>query len=214
MIDPCCIDFDSVGQGVSDKIVEILFWPATIKRKMKIYTKGGDRGETGLLGGVRVPKDDLRIRTYGTLDELNAGLGMVLADPGLPEVVRLGLSRVQGELFQMGAELATPRNRRGSTALLEEVHVTALEREIDEMEQVLPPLKTFILPGGGMSSALLHVARTVSRRAERELVTLHRAEPVRPVLLQYLNRLSDYLFVVARFLNHVQGKVDTPWISP
>ncbi len=181
---------------------------------MKIYTKSGDQGETGLLGGVRVPKDDLRIRTYGTLDELNAVLGVILADLGLSAEVRLRILRIQGELFQLGAELATPRSKKSSTTLLELSHVQSLEKEIDEMEATLTPLRTFILPGGVEASAHIHLARTVSRRAEREMITLHRAEPLRPVALQYLNRLSDYLFVMARFVNHLQGGVDTPWISP
>ncbi len=182
--------------------------------KMKIYTKGGDQGETGLLGGVRVPKDDLRIRTYGTLDELNAVFGLILADSHLPLQVRTRLLRIQGELFQLGAELATPRSKKSGAVVLEITHVQSLENEIDEMELTLSPLQTFILPGGSLASSQIHLARTVSRRAEREMVTLNRAEPLRLVALQYLNRLSDYLFVTARFVNHLQGGVDTPWISP
>ncbi len=198
----------------SDKIVEFLERGATISPKMKIYTKTGDQGETGLLGGVRVPKDDLRIRTYGTLDELNAILGMVLSEPGLQAEVKGRLLRVQGELFQLGAELATPRNKKSTGALIDHPHVLMLEKEIDAMELALAPLQTFILPGGVVASAQIHFARTVSRRAERELITLHRAEPVRNVVLQYLNRLSDYLFVTARFVNCVQGGAETPWLSP
>lgn len=181
---------------------------------MKIYTKGGDQGETGLLGGVRVAKDDLRIRTYGTLDELNAVLGLVLADRNLDREVSIRLLRVQGELFQLGAELATPRNKTSSVTLLQNQHVEALEKEIDAMEAALPPLRTFILPGGSLGSAQIHLARTVSRRAERELISLHRAEPLRAEVLRYVNRLSDYLFVTARFVNQSQGGQDTPWISP
>ena len=181
---------------------------------MKIYTKSGDQGETGLIGGVRVAKDDHRIRTYGTLDELNAILGMILADASLAQEIRVRILRIQGELFQLGAELATPRNKRSLSALIEASHVSALESEIDVMEASLSPLKTFILPGGTMASSQVHFARTVSRRAERELITLNRAEPCRPVVLQYLNRLSDYLFVTARYVNQVQGGKDTPWISP
>ena len=198
----------------SDKIVEFLFLRARIVFSMKIYTKGGDQGETGLLGGVRVPKDDLRIQTYGTLDELNAVLGVVLADSSLPTDVRTRLLRVQGELFQLGAELATPRNKKTSASLLDASHVQTLETEIDAMEDSLSPLRTFILPGGVLASAQIHLARTVSRRAERQLITLHRAEPCRSVSLQYLNRLSDYFFVTARFVNHLHGVQDTPWISP
>lgn len=181
---------------------------------MKIYTKGGDAGETGLYGGVRVPKDDLRIRTYGTLDELNAALGIVLAEPNLPEQVQNQLQRFQHELFQLGAELATPRGKKVTVALLGQSHVEKMESEIDQLEAQLAPLKTFILPGGARSAGLLHLARTMSRRAERELITLNRAEPLRPVILQYMNRLSDALFVSARYLNQVAGVADIPWKAP
>lgn len=201
-------------KGFSDKAIEFHGWFASIKDRMKIYTKGGDKGETGLFGGARVPKDDLRIRTYGTLDELNSVIGLVLVDASLSPTVRTRLLRIQGELFQLGAELATPRNKKVTSALIESAQVERLEHEIDSMEQELAPLKTFILPGGVASSAGVHLARTVSRRVERDLITLHRAEPVRPVVLEYVNRLSDYLFVTARFLNHLQGGVDTPWLAP
>ena len=182
---------------------------------MKIYTKGGDQGETSLFGGVRVPKDDLRIRAYGALDELNAVLGLVLSEgEKLPSDIQKALARLQGELFQLGAELATPRGKKVSTQLLEAPHIEALEKHIDSMESELKPLKTFILPGGCKASALAHFARTVSRRAERDLITLNRAEPVRPIVLQYVNRLSDYLFVIARYLNLSAKKDDIPWIAP
>ncbi|MBC7690520.1 MAG: cob(I)yrinic acid a,c-diamide adenosyltransferase [Methylotenera sp.] len=180
---------------------------------MKIYTKSGDSGQTGLFGGDRVPKDHLRIRSYGTLDELNSVLGIVLTDSTLADPLKNRLLRIQGELFQVGAELATPRGKEISIQLIEEVQVLSLETEIDEMEAKLEPLKTFILPGGSSGSAQLHFARTVSRRAERELVILHRAEPLRPVLLQYVNRLSDYFFVCARYANHTAGVKDVPWVS-
>ncbi len=180
---------------------------------MKIYTKGGDQGETGLYGGVRVPKDAIRIRTYGTLDELNAIFGVIIADPSLPATPQPRLTRIQGELFQLGAELATPRGKKVASPMIEEAHVLALEAEIDQMEAELKPLKTFILPGGASVAGWLHFARTVSRRAERELVTLHRAEPLRPVPLHYMNRLSDYLFVTARWVNHALSIPDVPWIS-
>ncbi|MGZ3699981.1 MAG: cob(I)yrinic acid a,c-diamide adenosyltransferase [Bdellovibrionota bacterium] len=181
---------------------------------MKIYTKKGDAGETSLYGGTKVSKDDLRIRTYGTLDELNASLGLVLAETGVPAELAGRLLRVQGELFQLGAELATPRGKSTTTRLIELPEVERLENEIDAMEASLEPLKTFILPGGSRLSALLHLARTVSRRAERELVTLHRAETQRPAVLQYVNRLSDYLFVTARAANHAAKTADVPWHAP
>ncbi len=182
---------------------------------MKIYTKKGDEGQTGLFGGERVSKDHLRIRAYGTLDELNAALGMALAvqHPGA-EVLGVRLLRIQGELFQMGAELATPRGKTVSTDLIGQSHVEQMEIEIDEMERGLEPLKSFILPGGSPLSAHLHFARTVSRRAERELVVLHRAEPLRAELMQYANRMSDYFFVAARFANHVASRADIPWVAP
>ncbi len=181
---------------------------------MKIYTKGGDTGETSLRGGVRVPKDELRIRSYGTLDELNAVIGLALTESSIPKDVQKALLRVQAELFQLGAELATPRGKNPGMALIEQSHVEALEKEIDTMENEMSPLKTFILPGGSRPSALLHLARTVSRRAERELVTLNRAEPLRNEVLQYVNRLSDYFFVNARFMNHCSKVNDIPWIAP
>jgi cob(I)alamin adenosyltransferase len=180
---------------------------------MKIYTKKGDAGETGLYGGSRVPKDALRIHTYGTIDELNAVLGLVLTEPTLPADLSGALSRVQGELFQLGAELATPAEKSLASAPLDATHVQALERAIDAMEAELAPLQTFILPGGSRPTALLHLARTVSRRAERELVTLSREEAVRELVLQYVNRLSDYFFVCARYANHRLGFKDVPWVS-
>jgi len=176
---------------------------------MKIYTKKGDAGETGLFGGDRVPKDHLRIRAYGTLDELNAALGLVSA----PEVA-VPLRRIQGELFQLGAELATPRGKTLTIARLDTAEVVRLENEIDGMEKSLPPLTQFILPGGTPAAAHLHLARTICRRAERELVVLHRAEPLRPVILEYVNRLSDYLFVASRFMNHTAKVADIPWVAP
>jgi cob(I)alamin adenosyltransferase len=181
---------------------------------MKIYTRKGDTGETGLFGNVRVPKDDHRIRTYGTIDELNATLGLALSEAGVPNEISSRVRRLQGELFQLGAELATPRNKTVPTALIDETHIEALEKEIDEMQSRLPELKTFILPGGIRLSSLLHFARTVSRRAERELTGLHRAEPCRPAVLQYINRLSDYLFVIARYANSLANIPDVPWVAP
>lgn len=181
---------------------------------MKIYTKKGDQGQTGLFGGSRVPKDHLRIQAYGTLDELNSALGWALAERSLPDEIRKRLVRVQGELFQMGAELATPADKKVSTALVTELHTGALEREIDQMESALSPLTSFILPGGSESAARLHMARTISRRAERECVTLGGTEPLRPELLTYLNRMSDYLFVSARYANHLLKVADVPWHAP
>ena len=181
---------------------------------MKIYTKGGDAGETSLLGGVRVPKDDLRIRTYGTFDELNSILGVILTEPGLPEPLKAPLLRFQNELFQLGAELATPRGKSPGIALVGDVEIERLEREIDAMEEQLQPLLTFILPGGSRAAALMHQARTVCRRAERELVTLSRDEPQRSEVIQFVNRMSDTLFVMARYANHLAKVADVPWAAP
>lgn len=179
---------------------------------MKIYTKTGDKGETGLFGGGRVPKDNPRIRVYGTLDELNAALGMAGVD--LPSTTgKLGarILRVQGELFQLGSELATPPGKKLGSPLVSQEDVHRLESEIDEMEAELEPLKTFILPGGSHVGAVLHLARTIVRRAERELVGLNRTEAQRSEVLEYVNRLSDYLFVCARWANHKQRVSDIPW---
>jgi len=185
---------------------------------MKIYTKKGDEGQTGLLGGERVSKDHLRIRSYGTLDELNACLGLALAHLGAHGSRTQGLVenllRIQGELFQLGAELATPRGKTNPTVQLGYAELARLEKEIDGWDAKLAPLKSFILPGGSIAASQLHLARTVSRRAERELVVLHRAEPLRPEVLRYANRLSDYLFVAARLANHLAGGADVPWLAP
>ncbi|MCM2279949.1 MAG: cob(I)yrinic acid a,c-diamide adenosyltransferase [Oligoflexia bacterium] len=182
---------------------------------MKIYTKKGDAGETGLYGGARVPKDDLRIRAYGTIDELNAALGVALASLPANDAspLRASLLRIQSELFQLGAELATPRGTKTKSTLIEDVQVETLENEIDAMEEDLSPLKSFILPGGSAPAAQLHLVRTISRRAERELVSLNRGEPQRATVLRYLNRLSDYFFVCARFANRLAGVSDVPWSS-
>ena len=181
---------------------------------MKIYTKKGDAGETGLYGGARVSKDELRIRAYGTIDEMNAGLGVVLADAKLPSLIGERLNRIQSELFQLGGELATPRGKSVPMELLSLVQVEKMETEIDAMEAELPELTHFVLPSGSEASARLHLARTICRRAERTLVSLNRAEPLRDEVMQYVNRLSDYLFVSARFANHLLGVKDVPWIAP
>ncbi len=184
---------------------------------MKIYTKKGDQGETGLFGGSRVSKDHARIQAYGTLDELNASLGIVLATEvstrSLPAELQKNLIRIQGEIFQLGAELATPADKKTSFTLISETEIANLEKEIDQMEKDLPTLKSFILPGGTARSAHLHLARTILRRAERELVTLSRIEVLRPEVIQYANRLSDYLFVCARWVNFKAGGAEQTWSS-
>ncbi len=181
---------------------------------MRIYTRTGDRGETHLFGGVRVPKDHPRVEAYGTVDELNSILGLVRAKLPAGDLQTL-LTRVQSTLFQIGAELATARPDDAKlTAHLPRVEpeqVTELERWIDRLDTELVPLRAFILPGGSEVAALLHVARTVARRAERRVVALSRTESLNPEILRYLNRLSDLLFVAARWLNKQAGTEEIPW---
>jgi cob(I)alamin adenosyltransferase len=180
---------------------------------MKIYTKTGDEGETGLFGAPRVRKDAPRIEAYGTVDELNACLGAVRAEPLAADLDEL-LMQVQHELFDLGAELATPDTAKRSLPGLGPKQIEALEQAIDRYEEALPPLQQFILPGGCQAAAALHVARTVCRRAERRLVTLAAQEPISPTLVVYLNRLGDLLFVLARVANQRAGRPDTPWQKP
>jgi cob(I)alamin adenosyltransferase len=182
---------------------------------MKIYTKTGDRGDTGLFGGPRVKKDAPRIETYGTVDELNSVLGVARA-MGLDADTDQLVGRIQNELFALGAQLATPDPAAHRTALVGREQIAALETAIDRFEAGLEPLAQFILPGGTPAAAQLHLARTVCRRAERRLVTLieQSAEPVSIDLLVYLNRLSDLLFVMARAVNRAAGSADIPWQKP
>jgi cob(I)alamin adenosyltransferase len=179
---------------------------------MKIYTRTGDRGKTGLFGGVRVDKDDIRVEAYGTVDETNAAIGAARA-LGLSPVVDAVLTRVQEDLFVLGAELATAPDKveRLGFPLLGSSDVERLEQAIDAAELGLAPLKSFILPGGSTAAAALHLARTVCRRAERRLLTAAKAATVRSELVVYLNRLSDLLFVLARTANHDAGIADVPW---
>jgi cob(I)alamin adenosyltransferase len=182
---------------------------------MKIYTKTGDRGETGLFGGPRVSKDAPRIEAYGTVDELNSVLGVVRAQSVQSDIDVL-LGQIQNELFALGAQLATPDPTAHHTAMIGPPQIAALEGAIDRFEKRLDPLKQFILPGGIPAAAQLHFARTVCRRAERRLVTLvhQSAEPIADDLVIYLNRLSDLLFVLARSANHAAGYPDVPWQKP
>jgi cob(I)alamin adenosyltransferase len=169
----------------------------------RIYTKTGDDGTTGLIGGHRVPKDSVRIEAYGCIDELNAVLGAACALP-MPDRARAAVHRVQDDLFTLGANLALPPGEKqddwGISPIREE-DTRALEREIDACEALLEPLRRFILPGGSPSGAMLHLARTVARRAERRCVALGRMEPVDAEIVRYLNRLSDLCFVLARWVN-------------
>ena len=181
---------------------------------MKIYTKTGDEGETGLFGGDRVPKDHRRVAAYGDVDELNAAMGLARATAPVDFEDPL-LQTIQRDLFTVGAELATPDPARLAKALggppLGDAEVTALEQAIDRLDAGLPPLKAFILPGGAPKGAAFHVARTVCRRAERTVVGLARETPVSAAIRHYLNRLSDLLFVLARAANARAGAGDLPW---
>ena len=176
------------------------------KRLSKIYTRTGDDGTTGLGDGTRVAKDSLRVDAYGTVDEANSVVGMVLACPAVPENVAALLTEVQHDLFELGGELCIP----GHSAITDEF-VERLETELDELNKDLPSLKEFILPGGGQAAASCHLARTVVRRAERRVATLAAQEKIRPEILRYLNRLSDLLFVIARVLARAEDGREVLW---
>jgi cob(I)alamin adenosyltransferase len=177
-------------------------------RLTKIYTRTGDKGETGLADGSRVAKDAARIEAMGAIDELNSTIGVLLAEaiPGELHELRVCLGNVQNDLFDLGGELSIP----GHT-ILTDSHVTALEAALDTFNASLPPLKDFILPGGSRAAALAHVARTVCRRAERRVVTLAKTDDVPALACPYLNRLSDLLFVASRVLNRQAGGTDILW---
>lgn len=174
-------------------------------RLSKIYTKTGDDGTTGLGDGTRVAKDSARVAAYGTVDEANSAIGLLLASE-LPEDIRTLLTTVQHQLFDLGGELCIP----GHAAIFD-ADIDGLERALDHHNEALPPLKDFILPGGGEAAARCHVARTVVRRAERETVTLAHHDSVRPEAIRYLNRLSDLLFVLARVLARASGHGEVLW---
>ena len=182
---------------------------------MKIYTKTGDKGKTSLFGGQRVDKDHLRVECYGTVDELNSLLGLAvteITDLEIKEVIQ----KIQNDLFTLGGELATPiemasKQKSGSSVSFNQIQF--LEERIDYFDEKLPSLKQFILPGGSKSSALLHTARSVSRRSERLVVSLAKNDVINENIIIYLNRLSDLLFVLARFENDVNQISDIPWVS-
>jgi cob(I)alamin adenosyltransferase len=180
---------------------------------VKIYTRTGDRGDTGLIDGSRVSKDDPRVDAYGEIDELNAVIGLVVAHS--PDgALKRQLQDVQRELFALGAQLADPQARiaeRRAKAAVTHEHVGRLEAAIDEHDAALPPLTAFILPGGSPLGAWLHLARTVCRRAERAVVSLDREQALDPNVVSYLNRLSDLLFVLARRVNQDAGVPEQKW---
>ncbi len=175
-------------------------------RLSKIYTRTGDDGSTGLGNGSRVPKDSLRVEAYGTVDEANSCIGLVLASEGVSEDIRMLLTAVQHQMFDLGGELCIPGH-----AAIDDDDITRLEQQLDRYNDDLPPLKDFILPGGGEAAARCHIARTVVRRAERMTVALSRHEDVRPQAIRYLNRLSDLLFVLCRVLARASGHGEVLW---
>lgn len=174
-------------------------------RLSKIYTRTGDEGDTGLGDGSRIAKDSLRVHAMGTVDELNAIIGILLTE-SLPEGIARHLTRIQHDLFDLGGELCIPGH-----SMVKAERVDDLEHTLDALNEHLSPLKEFILPGGSRAAAYCHLARTVCRRAEREVVELSRTEEVTPIARSYLNRLSDLLFVLCRYLNKVQGVSDVLW---
>ena len=175
-------------------------------RLSKIYTRTGDDGTTGLGDGSRVPKDAARVEAYGTVDEANSAIGIVLATESVPEDIRRCLIDVQHDLFELGGELCIP----GHTAVRQEF-IDRLETDLDGFNEDLPILKEFILPGGGPAAAACHLARTIARRAERRVSTLANEESVRPEAIKYLNRLSDLLFVIARVLSRAESGQEVLW---
>ncbi|MCG8536556.1 MAG: cob(I)yrinic acid a,c-diamide adenosyltransferase [Pseudomonadales bacterium] len=175
-------------------------------RLSKIYTRTGDKGTTGLGDGSRVDKDSLRVEAYGTTDELNSIVGMILSESEVAEPLKTMLLEIQHDLFDIGAELCVPGH-----SVITEAFVQRLEQQIDELNQDLPYLKEFILPGGNRAATTCHLARTVCRRAERRVLTLSKEETINDWGLKYLNRLSDFLFVAARVLARANGSEETLW---
>jgi len=191
-----------------------LSYNALMPRLTRIYTRKGDDGTTGLGGGQRVAKDTLRVATYGTVDELNAAVGLAVASGLVPRLAAT-LPVIQNELFHLGSDLCFLEADKVTFTLpqIAARHVEALEQLMDELNEVVGPLENFVLPGGAIGAAQLHVARTVCRRAEREAITLARQEPVGPFVIAYLNRLSDALFVMARYENRQRGLAEPLWDS-
>ncbi len=179
---------------------------------MKIYTKTGDSGSTSLFGGGRVQKNTVRIEAYGTVDELNATIGVVRANSPSHRVDEM-LGIIQSELFVLGADLATPMDAKAQIKRVDQAMSTRLESWIDELDVTLEPLRYFVLPGGSVTASLLHISRTVCRRAERCVVTARETETISDEVIIYLNRLSDLLFVMSRYENHVTDTPEVRWIT-
>lgn len=179
---------------------------------MKIYTKTGDSGQTGLFGGARVSKDDVRVEAYGTVDELNSFIGLFLSKIQEMSIIRI-LQMVQNDLFVIGSYLAADPNKpKIKLPLWNSEHTMALEKSIDEMELVIPALTAFVLPSGSETIGLAHVCRTVCRRAERRMVSVQNISNLDPEFIMYINRLSDWFFVCSRFLAYHSGLPETPWV--
>ena len=180
---------------------------------MKIYTKTGDKGETGLFGGERVSKDSLRISAYGTIDELNSVIGLAITEVG-DKSVKENLLKIQNQLFVVGSDLATPEEEKTKKLNIQRTpasYYADIEKMIDEYDEQLEELRNFILPGGSKGAAMLHVCRTICRRAEREVVALKNSVTIGENIIIFLNRLSDLLFVLSRFENKVSNHPDTIW---
>lgn len=185
---------------------DIIFEPIMVK----IYTKTGDAGTTSLFGGKRVSKSSARIDAYGAVDELNSQIGVVLSENPTKDIIKK-LIRVQGELFVLGSDLSTPLDVKVKIPRISKTYIARLEKEIDEIEKSLPKIKNFILPGGSKAGAGIHLARTIARRAERSIVVLSENEKINGYAQEYINRLSDWLFVLARYANHQEKIVETYW---
>lgn len=182
---------------------------------MKLYTKTGDKGSTGLIGGTRVNKNDPRLEAYGTIDELNANIGLLIA-LGVGEVHRHFLANMQNLLFTVGSNLATDTSKMefGAASVMKDEYITAVEQEIDRMDALLPPLREFILPGGSLQASQSHVCRTLARRAERRIIDMNETYPVNKNVMIYVNRLSDYFFILARTLLKEENRTEISWKQP
>lgn len=178
---------------------------------MKIYTKTGDKGQTSLIGGTRVPKHHIRIEAYGTVDELNSWMG-IIRDSVADDTTKKLIIDIQDKLFTIGSHLASdPEKSKMKLPEITDAHVAVMEAAIDEIDKVVPPMKNFVLPGGHLSVSYCHVARCVCRRAERCIIHLSETATVEDVIIRYINRLSDYLFMLSRWLTHTLGAEEIPW---
>lgn len=182
--------------------------------KSYLYTRTGDTGTTALVGGSRIDKDDIRIEAYGTVDELSSALGMIAAAGDCPEEIRRYIFIIQNRLFNIGSYLATPPDKAPEQPRgLADANILQLEEWIDKVDGETPPLKAFVLPGGCKQAAVAHLARTICRRAERCIIRLSRREEVSPIVIRYINRLSDLLFAFARYFNYLAGEKEIEWNS-